>query len=935
MPKSNQTMQDILKAGNMESYQEYYEQMEYYGAQELSQPLQELAKLTNQLSRKGRDGLPMRMNQSIVHTLQKYYSDIMDICDRLLQGAGTESKEKTEYLRSLSSRVQNEMGALENIRANETIYKEKAPFPSYPELMRRNNRRVLRVLEEVKTVGGAMSSRIPLRILNQDNVLEQGFFTIDKRVEYRQMYLDALKAAVKKFPQIQSLADELAQKDETAVIEAFSTIGQTSGKSFLYPLAFDEKYLQKTDDNGVPISEEQLQQQKRILKQKILENWKNGLKKLGIEQEKYASVLKDEKGIEELYGLGKEIESFDNAKSVYKMATVDENTVIGSRNVAMSAVATRLGKPELLAKAVHASVVIDGTVKNGIFMNYADGKLVDEILPDNPEIGGAEVDFETPELMESMADLQVLDYICGNIDRHSGNLAFLVEKNENGIPQIKGVQGIDNDLSFGARNQEMDLKNMSSPDELGAVSEQMAKKILDLSQERLISLLAEHGMKTEEIEAAWERVETLQTKIREGQAYYEKNLPTKENPLTKNYLRVMKKEEWKEIQIKDMVSIAPPNRKYQTGFQILQKLQGIVHRQAEVMQKCDEQTKEIVYDDWKKDHSKVKLNSAFEVKTEADALAAQKEKIKELYDQFRKTDGTFHRNTREYKGMFNALQQMYEHIDYMEKKLSETGAVSDNDYNYLSQIQHKVRFGVENYLSKKPLDPKSPLGKQRRSLALNLKAIMGESIKELKEDELRAEAEKQKQLLNRIQNHQSKLDDFSSIWKSYSEDSMMYRLGESAQKHLERVVGKVAKEELSIADKRELVQSMAVLTCFKKLDISEKMNEVPGKQGKENRMHRKIEERPEFVSTMMKYLAKDQKFQERILDITRLGVNDMLGGHNMDQYLKKLSEYCDEQKIWERCRQSRERDMQGESLKQEVLPENIPQKESLERELTL
>ena len=52
----------------------------------------------------------------------------------------------------------------------------------------------------------------------------------------------------------------------------------------------------------------------------------------------------------------------------------------------------------------------------------------------------------TGNFQKDLSDLQVLDYLCGQIDRHFKN--YFIQKDDKG--KYKGVKGIDNDLSFGA-----------------------------------------------------------------------------------------------------------------------------------------------------------------------------------------------------------------------------------------------------------------------------------------------------------------------------------------------------------------------------------------------------------------------------------------------------------------------------------------------------
>ena len=137
-----------------------------------------------------------------------------------------------------------------------------------------------------------------------------------------------------------------------------------------------------------------------------------------------------------------------------------EGTRIDNRNSAMSSVAKLLGKSELIAKSVNMKFVDQkGKVQEGTFMDYAEGL----------DFGGEDEAFRAVndrpfegknsyKGLKQIADLQVLDYICGNVDRHGTNMVFLADENGD----IVGVKGIDNDSSFRQRKRSI-LKAAAPP----------------------------------------------------------------------------------------------------------------------------------------------------------------------------------------------------------------------------------------------------------------------------------------------------------------------------------------------------------------------------------------------------------------------------------------------------------------------------------------
>ena len=125
---------------------------------------------------------------------------------------------------------------------------------------------------------------------------------------------------------------------------------------------------------------------------------------------------------------------------------VDENTVfiepdrgLLARSVASYQVDQLLGTNSVSeekfgvdaeGKAIGVSIQGDGAGITGKFRD-TDGIKKDALL---------EVDITDPQIQRGLADLEAVDYLTGQIDRHCGNIFV--------DPQTKKVTGIDNDLAF-------------------------------------------------------------------------------------------------------------------------------------------------------------------------------------------------------------------------------------------------------------------------------------------------------------------------------------------------------------------------------------------------------------------------------------------------------------------------------------------------------
>lgn len=109
------------------------------------------------------------------------------------------------------------------------------------------------------------------------------------------------------------------------------------------------------------------------------------------------------------------------------------------RNVATSRMASLLGLEELIAKSQTVDITDEATGRliRGNLMDQAEGIEYANVWEDL--INGR----VTSSFLRDVTNLQVLDVLCGQLDRHGGNMMYKVENGN-----ITGVQGIDNDAAF-------------------------------------------------------------------------------------------------------------------------------------------------------------------------------------------------------------------------------------------------------------------------------------------------------------------------------------------------------------------------------------------------------------------------------------------------------------------------------------------------------
>ena len=208
---------------------------------------------------------------------------------------------------------------------------------------------------------------------------------------------------------------------------------------------------------------------------------------------------------------------------------------IDSRSSAMSAVASLFGQDKLLAKSESMNLKHpNGRVIKGTFMDFADGVDLLHLNAADPYVGtqGDEI-IESGRGLKSIADLGVLDYICGNTDRHEANMLYQFD--ENG--KFTGVVGIDNDMSFGNLTSGRRVRG-GEPEDLQVISEEMAAAIKKVTPDEMRLALHGYGLSEKDLNCAVARMKTVQNML---------------DPDTKGpKLRAVRDDEWDGIRLQDL-----------------------------------------------------------------------------------------------------------------------------------------------------------------------------------------------------------------------------------------------------------------------------------------------------------------------------------------------------------------------------------------------
>ena len=235
-----------------------------------------------------------------------------------------------------------------------------------------------------------------------------------------------------------------------------------------------------------------------------------------------------------------------------------EKVNMSRRNVATSRVAKLVGLDHLVAKSETAELYDEKTQRTfrGNLMQKAQGNMsLKEFTSKQNEqkkIGDKSMNVNvTGAFQRDMCNLQVLDVICGQADRHGGNIFISINNGE-----VSGLQGIDNDAAFGLNEQVTSSKDLNRHDRaiydmntgemtLPYMDKNLADRILALEPDMLRFALKDL-LKDEEIEAAIKRLEHTKTAIRKAQ-------DTQKDTKQKRFLE---DDEWNDDTAQDMINKA-------------------------------------------------------------------------------------------------------------------------------------------------------------------------------------------------------------------------------------------------------------------------------------------------------------------------------------------------------------------------------------------
>lgn len=398
----------------------------------------------------------------------------------------------------------------------------------------------------LETVEGKMNSRIVVNYTDIDGKTVSGFFT--ERTEKGGRNTELLNVAQKmasQYPKLEPIKEYLitvAMKDKTFVNIFHWDLNKPVDMQDMSLEEAREDFLDTLLENienaqpNAPTYEKLLQDTKKL----IQENKQEAISFFIGVVNKMTHVLRQT----ELY-------------SGQLKLPESEAIRIDNRNTAVSKIADLLKVPNLVAQARSMTFMNDGKKIEGTFMEKAEGVDISNLPEDHPMRTYGEDVYNNGNGIKSLADMQVLDYICLNVDRHPGNMVYQFDTTDPANPKFTGVQGIDNDATFGLLTEDKEFNEkgkLTKLENLTVMSQSVFNAIVHMDMEVFQLALKNQKLSNAEIDAACTRVQQLKDKVLEDAEYFKGKEP---GVLEAGRIRVIPNDQFAKLTIDDILQVSP------------------------------------------------------------------------------------------------------------------------------------------------------------------------------------------------------------------------------------------------------------------------------------------------------------------------------------------------------------------------------------------
>ena len=393
----------------------------------------------------------------------------------------------------------------------------------------------------------------------------------------------------------------------------------------------------------------------------------------------------------QLYDFAMDIAYVAREENIMQRAGIAKNADITSRNCALTDVARLLGCGNLVANSTPMKVLIDGEEVEGVFMEAAEGSDIGSIKEDDLILKARANAFDNPQVYEQLADLQVLDFICGNVDRHQGNMIYQFQKGKGSKITLAGIKGIDNDCSFGTPEiKDKKIMHMVNPEDMRFISRRMANVLESITKEMIQTELMNSQLSEKEIDAVWNRLEQVREALR------------------------LEKIEVKDINEWGDYKLSKDNVKNENYFNYMQTVQSL----------CDDR-------DFEAEKGKNEIHYAKGKQNDPLVMVSKLSEITKLKEMMEKSKALVY-NSSEY----NAMKKRFEKIETLTKEMKEK--YTDKKLEVPVELANDLKDAyvdliekTDKYVELKKLVPSTERGKQRIAFATKLLEFANDTVKEM------------------------------------------------------------------------------------------------------------------------------------------------------------------------------------------------------------
>lgn len=591
--------------------------------QQAKDSLSHLLAVIDPFYHKNESGLYPILSLQDQNSLLTAYQQSMDLIATLQENLKKEFKAQAEPLchsfTQLLGYMTSDFKILSNLIINENTNLPDAIYDARSLTMEAPKNTLLH------SVGNVLSHRIPLSYVDSYGNTHNGFFTENYAYNARQRFNQLALDYAKKYP---------------AFAKYFETF------TLLKDASFYIEDIKKASPSRLALSPMDLAENPVAygLKANAFSSYKNNAN-----FEEACEAFRSACGSEHLSDLLR----------LQYLNGISDGSNAPARNTALSRMAALMGVSHLVATSREMTLIKDGKPYKGHFMDAAQGTDITSVRSDDPMALYDMSVYDNSPGLKQLADLQVLDYICGNTDRHSLNYTYQFDLTDKKNPKFSGIVGYDNDLSFGRVLLESDRKpgvNGVSLDNIQTISKSMADRIEGLEIETVKLILLDIGLDTLQVDACIARLLQIQSRIRDGKALKWKS----STELKPEKIHVIEDADYLKFKVSDLAT-------YQNGhranrFADLLNVPKYIREQAPLKSKEDRHFNRLKRFE-PRDITQEK-NSLFTKATKVDVLydpstyIGFRQDFQTLYNQLAATKTTLHGSKEQFDTMLSSLEKM-------------------------------------------------------------------------------------------------------------------------------------------------------------------------------------------------------------------------------------------------------------------------------------